>query len=282
MAPNTRSRSRLILTGHAQHSLESHTANHPPQTLYIPPDILQATNLTTNNVPTVHYTSTRHVRHRLLFVRIPPPKVPVRPNRLLEEHMIAPMKLRYQETYKPLVTKHKYRLTSSRFKISRRLTDQECWRVLTGDTEVVGPNGCWVALKTTSWDHPFGRASNDYRTYHVNRKGLNGRFSGHAAYTHLAMNVMGLRWALKFTTIVGDVPQIFEVSHLCGHSRCYRPSHLVLDPHQVNLLRARCDDRDDRDCDHGPEGQHCFGHKACPTNCPERLKQAKREKKEGT
>lgn len=109
-------------------------------------------------------------------------------------------------------------------------------------------------------------------------------FRGNLLYTHAAMNVMGFRYALKFTTIVGDVPQQFEVSHLCGHSHCYRPSHLVLDSHRVNLLRSRCrgcgKDKEGADYNHcvhadlpGSSGRHCFGHEQCPEYCPERLKQ---------
>ena len=124
--------------------------------------------------------------------------------------------------------------------------------MLTRDTEVVGPKGCWVAKGTPILERPF----------------------------RLAMNIMGFRWALKLTTIVGDVPQQFEVSHLCGHSHCYLPSHLVLDSHRVNLLRSRCSGHE---CFHtrgqGSAGQKCFGHKECPEFCPERLKEAERRLK---
>ncbi|KAI4928502.1 hypothetical protein J4E85_005119 [Alternaria conjuncta] len=123
------------------------------------------------------------------------------PNRLLEERIIAPQKQKNQKRYQGLVTKHKYRLGSPRFRISRRIRDPECWEVLTRDTEVVGPKGCWVAKGTPTLERPFGSAANAYRVYHVDRKCLNEKLKGEVAYTHLAMNVMGFRWALKFTTI---------------------------------------------------------------------------------
>lgn len=279
MAPTTRSGSGSgsspIPNSHARHSLASQPVNDSAQSHGSRRDVPQVHSPAVDNVPIVHNTPALHVQ-RMLHVRIPR-KATVMPNRLLEERIIAPQKQKNQKRYQGLVTKHKYRLGSPRFRISRRIRDPECWEVLTRDTEVVGPKGCWVAKGTPTLERPFGSAANAYRVYHVDRKCLNEKLKGEVAYTHLAMNVMGFRWALKFTTIVGDVPQQFEVSHLCGHSHCYRPSHLVLDSHQVNLRRSRCSGHG---CTHARgRGQKCFGHEECPEFCPERLKEVERQLK---
>jgi hypothetical protein len=256
----------------------SHTAPRSSRRLRNQQDTQKTTDSTTDNVSMAQSPPRRNVQ-RMIEVRISR-KITVLPDRLLEEQLMVPPAPMYQQ----LVDLHRYRLGSARFRLSRQIRDGECWRVLLNDTEVVGPHGCWVARGTTSWRYPFGSASTMYRVHNINRKNLNQHLGGNLLYTHAAMNVMGFRYALKFTTIVGDVPQQFEVSHLCGHSHCYRPSHLVLDSHRVNLLRSRCrgcgkDKRgvDYNHCVHadlpGSSRRHCFGHEQCPEYCPERLKQ---------
>lgn len=278
-APNIGSRPSLNSIDHTRlHvGLKSNIRISPAQSLRNRRDERQAKGSTAENVSIPHKSPTRHIQ-RILEVRIPR-KVIVLPDRKSEEQLMIPPSPKYQQ----LVDRHRYRLGSARFRFSRQIGDDECWCVLLHDTEVMGPHGCLVALGTTSWRYPFGSALNPYRVHRNNRKSLNQQLEGEILYTHAAMNVMSFRYALKFTTIVGDVRQQHEVSHLCGYSHCYRPTHLVLDSHRVNLLRSRCRgcSTDKRGAQHnycphadlpGSGGQHCSGHEQCPEYCPERLK----------
>ena len=68
----------------------------------------------------------------------------------------------------------------------------------------------------------------------------------------------------------------WDVSHLCGHSHCVRPSHLVIELHCDNLARQDCEGKERCECGDTPGtpgfGNPCLGHRSCPDTCPERLR----------
>jgi hypothetical protein len=98
--------------------------------------------------------------------------------------------------------------------------------------------------------------------------------------THLAMSLQGWGPYLKYTTpVLGDGERL-DVSHLCGHSHCYRPSHLLMETYSENLRRQNCygDSTDSGTgritrCTHGDDPKSsayrrpCFSHDECSNNC---------------
>jgi len=91
------------------------------------------------------------------------------------------------------------------------------------------------------------------------------------------MIACGLGPYLKYcTTNILDGELRWDASHLCGHSHCVRPSHIILELHLDNLARQNCEGNERCVCGDNPDvpgfGHRCLGHRKYPDTCPELLR----------
>jgi len=149
------------------------------------------------------------------------------------------------------------------------MTDAQRWHQLTKGRCVIGEHGCWIQRTEATDKHPFGNPSK-YPGYHYNRRGL----KTYMQLTTIVLAVQGFEDILFLKPPKGSTLKVSEASHLCGHPRCTRPSHVVFESHSDNMGRQLCfgSYRNARGelfdpCTHGPEETQCFGHSLCPSTC---------------
>ncbi|KAI4691547.1 uncharacterized protein J4E84_003841 [Alternaria hordeiaustralica] len=70
----------------------------------------------------------------------------------------------------------------------------------------------------------------------------------------------------------------WDVSHLCGHGHCFRPSHLVIEMSSTNQRRRDCKGGETCRCGYREGTPKCFGHEECPDTCPVRLRMLLKKK----
>lgn len=98
------------------------------------------------------------------------------------------------------------------------------------------------------------------------------------AYKVFSMIVCGYGDFVQYCTMNHARPGYlrWDISHLCGHSHCVRPSHLVIELHLENLARQLCEGNERCRCGDNlgtpGYGFRCLGHRSCPDNCPERVR----------
>jgi hypothetical protein len=85
----------------------------------------------------------------------------------------------------------------------------------------------------------FQRRRRDGTAYSATRK---DRKKGGIYLTHLTLLATGeLLVQHRAHRIDGSFQNVrYSVSHLCGNRACFRPTHLVCEPHVVNLSRIPC------------------------------------------
>lgn len=97
---------------------------------------------------------------------------------------------------------------------------------------VEGDGGCWIC--TGSKKH--GR----YQSVSINNKSV----SAHR---------------LSYELLVGQIPEGYEIDHLCKVTYCVNPSHLEAVPRSVNWERSNAISRINRDRTHCKNGHELFG-----------------------
>ncbi|KAI4675774.1 uncharacterized protein J4E88_007809 [Alternaria novae-zelandiae] len=123
----------------------------------------------------------------------------------------------------------------------------------------VGHHGCWIPTEASTPTDPFG-GRHISEQISITAGGMTERFQSN----RLVLKVIGCEHLMWNKDVQG--------SHLCGHSSCDNPLHIVCELRCFNMQRILCpgscqSDAGDYICDHGPEGFQCFGHLNCPSTC---------------
>nr|ABF71493.1 putative homing endonuclease [Pleopsidium gobiense] len=97
---------------------------------------------------------------------------------------------------------------------------------------VVAPLGCWES-------NLVGRPGSGYQRVNLRNTYINGIKADVQIYLHqLTLIADGRRDELMAAVLESDLAM--ECSHLCHNGRCFRPTHLVVEPRAENKERQTC------------------------------------------
>nr|ABF71490.1 putative homing endonuclease [Pleopsidium chlorophanum] len=98
--------------------------------------------------------------------------------------------------------------------------------------QVMGPLGCWES-------NLAGRPNSGYQRVNLRNTVINGRKAEVRIYLHqLTLIADNRRGELMAAVLESELAM--ECSHLCHNGRCFRPSHLVVEPRAENKERQTC------------------------------------------